>query len=312
MTGRGDPYEALVALVRETGYASVTLDRLVRQTGELLAASSACLIARFPRDPDQAVVAAVYGVGEEHVGQVVPLAGDAPAFLAGGSWSPVPVAGGGRGRLEVAPGPELALDVDLLGRQADLVAAALEHAAVPPGLASDIVRETGVLGRSLDGQRPAGLGKAVEVELALAVADELALTAVDRVEVELGVLLYPLGAMAGTRAANGRPGGRHDAGADFLDAAADTVAHVPGLEAAATIVRHHEEHWDGTGLPAGLVGERIPVASRIVYACKAFAQLVAADAGAAALDYLRAGVGTRFAPDVVSALERRARERDRV
>nr|MBA2708530.1 HD domain-containing protein [Gemmatimonadaceae bacterium] len=29
-------------------------------------------------------------------------------------------------------------------------------------------------------------------------------------------------------------------------------------------IRHHHENWDGTGYPDGLIGERIPVASRII------------------------------------------------
>jgi HD-GYP domain-containing protein (c-di-GMP phosphodiesterase class II) len=29
-------------------------------------------------------------------------------------------------------------------------------------------------------------------------------------------------------------------------------------------IRHHHENWDGTGYPDGLVGEAIPIASRII------------------------------------------------
>src|SRR5439155_13141889 len=32
----------------------------------------------------------------------------------------------------------------------------------------------------------------------------------------------------------------------------------------APIVRHHHEHWDGTGYPDGLAGDRIPIGSRIL------------------------------------------------
>lgn len=37
-----------------------------------------------------------------------------------------------------------------------------------------------------------------------------------------------------------------------------------GSELAANVIRHHHEHYDGTGYPDGLSGESIPVCSRII------------------------------------------------
>jgi putative nucleotidyltransferase with HDIG domain len=45
---------------------------------------------------------------------------------------------------------------------------------------------------------------------------------------------------------------------------------LPGLDGVADAVRHGHEHWDGSGYPDGLLGEAIPLASRIVLACDAF------------------------------------------
>ena len=45
---------------------------------------------------------------------------------------------------------------------------------------------------------------------------------------------------------------------------ADLVAHIPGLERVARIVRHHHERFDGTGYPDGLAGEQILLEARIV------------------------------------------------
>jgi HD-GYP domain-containing protein (c-di-GMP phosphodiesterase class II) len=42
------------------------------------------------------------------------------------------------------------------------------------------------------------------------------------------------------------------------------ATEVEGSEEFARVIRHHHEHFDGGGYPAGLAGEEIPVCSRIV------------------------------------------------
>jgi putative nucleotidyltransferase with HDIG domain len=45
---------------------------------------------------------------------------------------------------------------------------------------------------------------------------------------------------------------------------AELVETVSQLSDVVDPIRHHHENWDGTGYPDGLVGERIPIASRII------------------------------------------------
>ena len=40
------------------------------------------------------------------------------------------------------------------------------------------------------------------------------------------------------------------------------------------MVKHHHEHWDGTGYPKGLRGEAIPLSGRIVAVADVFDALV--------------------------------------
>ncbi|MGH7419786.1 MAG: HD-GYP domain-containing protein, partial [Candidatus Rokuibacteriota bacterium] len=42
------------------------------------------------------------------------------------------------------------------------------------------------------------------------------------------------------------------------------LREVPFLDRALDVVRHHHERWDGSGYPAGLLGEAIPLGARIL------------------------------------------------
>jgi putative nucleotidyltransferase with HDIG domain len=48
------------------------------------------------------------------------------------------------------------------------------------------------------------------------------------------------------------------------------LAGIPFLSGAAEIVRHHHEHFDGSGYPDGLAGEEIPLGARIFALADAF------------------------------------------
>jgi len=82
------------------------------------------------------------------------------------------------------------------------------------------------------------------------------------------------------------------------------------MDSVADAVAHHHERFDGTGYPASLSGERIPIAARIVSVASAFEAMLssrpyrAAHSTPDALDEMRRCTGTQFDPDVVAALER--------
>jgi len=73
-------------------------------------------------------------------------------------------------------------------------------------------------------------------------------------------------------------------------------------------VRHEHEHWDGSGYPDGLAGTQIPIGSRIVLACDAYAAMTTerpyrrALSPEGAVDELRGASGSQFDPQVVEAL----------
>jgi diguanylate cyclase (GGDEF)-like protein len=88
------------------------------------------------------------------------------------------------------------------------------------------------------------------------------------------------------------------------------LAAAPALSFVAKLVRHSHERWDGGGYPDGLVGEAIPLGSRIVSVCDAFDAMVgerpyrASRNFDSALEELVQCAGSQFDPDVVAAFVR--------
>jgi len=90
---------------------------------------------------------------------------------------------------------------------------------------------------------------------------------------------------------------------------AEIMQPVELLTDAAEIVRHHHEHYDGSGYPSGLEGDAIPIGSRIVLVADAFNAITTdrpyrkARSKNEALGVLREYSGKQFDPKVVAALE---------
>jgi putative nucleotidyltransferase with HDIG domain len=89
---------------------------------------------------------------------------------------------------------------------------------------------------------------------------------------------------------------------------ASILAPLTSLKDMVPLVRHHHEHYDGSGYPDGLAGEAIPLGARILTACDAFDCMISGRPHMAALslqqslDQLEEGAGSRFDPRVVAAL----------
>ena len=85
------------------------------------------------------------------------------------------------------------------------------------------------------------------------------------------------------------------------------LASIPFPWEVVPIVRHHAEHWDGSGYPDGLQGSAIPLAARILSLANAYSALLSprpyrpAFSPPEALAEIEARSGTQFDPAVVAA-----------
>lgn len=95
---------------------------------------------------------------------------------------------------------------------------------------------------------------------------------------------------------------------DHAAAGQRILAQIPSLKRCAMVVRAHHERWDGTGYPDGLAGESIPFEARVVAVADAFHAMISdrpyrkAIAPRRALETLRAGGGTQWDPQIVTAM----------
>lgn len=83
---------------------------------------------------------------------------------------------------------------------------------------------------------------------------------------------------------------------------------VPGMGAAARLVRHVHEHYDGSGHPDGLGSDQIPIGSRVIAPCDAYHAMTSPRPWRPALSHeeavheLLAGANTQFDPEIIEVL----------
>jgi diguanylate cyclase (GGDEF)-like protein len=177
-----------------------------------------------------------------------------------------------------------------------------------------------VLLMALRERQPQLAEQAVDVgELALAVAEQLGMEAEQRDETCRAAQLHETGKMAIPDAILNKPGPLEDSEWEFVRRhtliGERIIASAAALVPVARLVRSSGERWDGSGYPDSLRGDQIPLGSRVVAVCEAYAAMVTerpysvAMRPSRALEELRRSAGTQFDPEVVAAFERAAEQR---
>jgi HD-GYP domain-containing protein (c-di-GMP phosphodiesterase class II) len=146
---------------------------------------------------------------------------------------------------------------------------------------------------------------------AVAVAERLGLGEDEIAAIKLGALFHDIGTIGVPESVLRKPGTLDER--EWIEVkahatiGANLLSNVPMLERVRPIVLSHHERYDGSGYPAGLREDQIPLAAQIIAVADAYQAMTAerpyrgAMSGKAALKELRANAGTQFNPVVVEA-----------
>lgn len=99
----------------------------------------------------------------------------------------------------------------------------------------------------------------------------------------------------------------------YVEQTEKILAGFPEMDDIAVAVLHHRENFDGSGSPAGLSGQRIPLFSRIIAVAAAFAEMVGHSSVPSdkAINKLLEESGKLYDPVVINALQQVAASKDK-
>jgi HD-GYP domain-containing protein (c-di-GMP phosphodiesterase class II) len=136
-------------------------------------------------------------------------------------------------------------------------------------------------------------------------------------DLEVGALLHDIGKVGISENILGKPDGLTEEEFRIVrrhpELGWNVIRNLPGLERASLLVLHHHENFDGTGYPAGLKGNEIPIGARILSVIDAFDAMISARPYRSPLPLdevlkrLEERSGIQFDPAIVQSLIRIAR-----
>lgn len=172
---------------------------------------------------------------------------------------------------------------------------------------------TKALSRTVDAKDPYTYGHSEQVtRLCLAIADSLDLDEQETRTIEIGSRLHDMGKIGVPEAILNKPGKLTPEEMAIIrrhpEIAADILKDTESLDEIRELILHHHEKWDGSGYPAGLKGEEIPLGSRILSIADAYDAMLSHRAYRdplpkhVAINELKRVSGTQFDPQIVESL----------
>ncbi len=201
-------------------------------------------------------------------------------------------------------------NVRLLSSLSGNAAVAIENAQLFKSLEEAYMGTVKALAAAIDAKDSYTQGHSTQVaQYVLMLGEELGLSEDDKKAVETAAYLHDIGKIGVRDEILLKPGRlslnemneiRHHS-----MISANILAPVPFPWQVTPIVRHHHERWDGSGYPAGLKGQEIPVLARVLAVADAFDAMTSKrpyrkrKSIEEAIGELRACAGTHFDPELV-------------
>ena len=179
----------------------------------------------------------------------------------------------------------------------------------------DPLRIIVALAIAIDAKDPYTRGHSVRVaRYAAATAEELGLEPQETEAILYAGLLHDIGKIGVSELILHKPAvlnvAEWEAIRDHPITGAKILEPIPSLRKVTPMVRHHHEHYDGTGYPQGISGEKIPLGARILAVADAFEAMTShrpyrrAMYRARATDILKRGMGKQWDAEVLRAFLR--------
>jgi putative nucleotidyltransferase with HDIG domain len=170
------------------------------------------------------------------------------------------------------------------------------------------------LSLALDARDRETEGHSIRVaRLACMLGEHLGFDANQLKTLERGAILHDIGKIGISDAILLKPGKLTEEEWEIMrqhpDIGARIIEGIPFLEETLPIIRYHQERWDGSGYPLGLLGKEIPLAARIFAVVDAYDALTSdrpyrkKSPAKEALKYLQEKSNILFDPEIVTALE---------
>jgi HD-GYP domain-containing protein (c-di-GMP phosphodiesterase class II) len=204
-----------------------------------------------------------------------------------------------------------ARDAELLQDMANFAAVAVANARLADSQRNFFTNTLFILTNAIEAHHPAYAGHPARVaEIAVDLGRRLGLEGQALEDLRLAGFLHDIGMIAMShKALSGSASAL--AGEKSVERLHpilgwDLVKDVIMLRGVAPLIRHHHEHWDGTGHPDGLAGDVIPLGARILFLLETveeirFSGLEDPELTVLQLQAVKNGSGSKFDPRVVDA-----------
>jgi HD-GYP domain-containing protein (c-di-GMP phosphodiesterase class II) len=340
-TGRFESASARADPLRDIG--ALDLDHLSAIIAQVLAVAMVAILVRAPDDPDTLIAAGEHGVNLRGrrwptdaglAGMVIArgervavndyselgrrLGGEQSQDVHTAAAAPLVTRSGLRGGVSIGSRSRTrrieVSDLELLSALTELVAAGMDNPPETEWPDEGARAQVEGLVSAMDARDP---DERRRTTMLVAMADRVGARMLGgdlraRAELTLAARLHDVGMLRVPVTPLKRPGplvgGVERLVASHPAWGADLISAIPGLQCVAAYVRFHQERWDGSGYPHGLAGERIPLQSRIVSVCEAWASMVIGRPHAPArtpehaVEELRKTAGSQFDPAVIEVV----------